>query len=928
MRHNDAEKPLGRTVSTNAQPTGRTMAVPSAGLLNHQQMDLSAIHHMQLTELLRHLGVEPEHGLSHQQAEDRLSRVGPNALPMPAPRATWLKFLDQFKSSLIIVLVMAAVLAALIGNLKDASVIVAVVLLNAALGFYQEHRAERSLAALRGMLPVKARVRRNGTIAEVVADLLVPGDIVLFQAGDRIPADGRIIQAASVAIDESSLTGESQPAQKDASALVRLDAPLAERQNMTFMNTLATRGRGEIVVTHTAASTAMGRIAKQLAAATDSPSPLQVQLDVLGKRLGSIALALVGLLGFLEYLRSVDLAHALLDAIALAVAAVPEGLPAVVTVTLALGMHRMAEQRAIVKRLASVETLGSTTVICSDKTGTLTLNQMTVRALRFRGRSFIVSGDGYRDDGEIKLEGGAVAHVGLTPLLIPLVLCNDSQVKNAQVIGDPMEGALLVLGVKGGLNPEAVARQFPRIAEIPFDASHKFMATFHHDGEVIRVYVKGAPDVLLSRCHRQLTAEGEAGFGAADRSEVESEYGALAARGLRGLLIASRTVSSPAFDPKGDLHQFVACLTFIGLIGLMDPLRTEAKAAIAHCKTAGIRVKMITGDHKDTALAIAKELALEGHAGTGEEIEAIDALDLAELIDDIVVFARVAPEHKVKIVRALKAKGHVVAMTGDGVNDAPALKTADIGVAMGISGTAVSKEAASMVLTDDNFATIVKAIRQGRAIYDNIIKFIRFQLSTTIGAMLTVFFAPLAGLPEPFTPMQILWVAMIMDGPPAVSLALDSARPGLMTEPPRPRDTPLLPFPRLVKIIALGLTMMVGTLLMLHYGLQTGSQAGALTLAFTTFVLFQFFNVFNARVEEGSAFNHRFFDNPMLWGCLAAVLGLQIIVVNWGPAQRLFDVTSLSPHDWVLAACVASSVLLFEEARKLGVRLLRSIRLI
>jgi|RhiMetdeSRZDD1v2_1073273.scaffolds.fasta_scaffold14287_4 Ca2+-transporting ATPase len=904
------------------------MAVASADLLNHQQMDLSAIHHMQLAELLRHLGVEPERGLSHQQAEDRFSHVGPNALPMAAPRPTWLKFLEQFKSLLIIVLIVAAALAALVGNLKDAGVIIAVVLLNAVLGFYQEYRAEQSLAALRGMLPVTARVRRNGTIAEVVADRLVPGDIVLLEAGDRVPADGRLIQAASVAIDESSLTGESQAAQKDAAAPVRLDAPLAERQNMAFMNTLVTRGRGEIVVTHTAAATAMGRISKELAAASDSPSPLQVQLDVLGKRLGGIALALVGVLGFLEYLRSVDLAHALLDAIALAVAAVPEGLPAVVTVTLALGMHRMAQQRAIVKRLASVETLGSTTVICSDKTGTLTLNQMTVRAFRFRGRRFAVTGEGYRNEGEIKPDGGAVDRINLKSLLVPLVLCNDSQVKNAQVIGDPMEGALLVLGVKGGLDPEAVARQSPRIAEIPFDAAHKFMATFHYDGEVIRLHVKGAPDVLLSRCERQLTADGEAGFDAADRSVIESEYGALAARGLRGLLIASRSVPVSGFDPKGDLRRFVSGLTFVGLIGLMDPPRPEAKDAIAQCKTAGIRVKMITGDHKDTALAIARELGLEGNAITGVEVEAMDALDLAEGIENIAVFARVAPEHKVKIVRALQAKGHVVAMTGDGVNDAPALKTAEIGVAMGISGTAVSKEAASMVLTDDNFATIVRAVRQGRALYDNIIKFIRFQLSTTLGAILTVFFAPLAGMPEPFTPLQILWVAMIMDGPPAVSLALDAPRPGLMTEAPRPRDVPLLPFPRLVKIIAFGLTMMAGTLLVLHYGLRTGSEARALTLAFTTFVLFQFFNVFNARVEEGSAFNQRFFDNPMLWWCLSAVLGLQIIVVNWGPAQELFNTLSLSLRDWVLAACVASSVLFFEETRKLGGRVLRSIGLV
>ena len=903
------------------------MTVPSPGFINDQQIDIRAVHCMPLADLMHRLAVESS-GLPQEQAEQRLSRFGPNALPVAAPRAPWLKFVDQFKSLLIIVLIVAAALAALIGNLKDAAVIVTVVLLNAALGFYQEHRAEQSLAALRGMLPVKAKVRRNRTIVEVEADRLVPGDIVLLEAGDRVPADGRLIQAANVAIDESSLTGESQPARKDAGAPVPLDAPLAERQNMAFMNTLMTRGRGEIVVTQTAASTAMGRISKELAATGDSDSPLQVQLHVLGKRLGGIALTLVGLLGFLEYLRSFDLAHALLDAIALAVAAVPEGLPAVVTVTLALGMHRMAQQRAIVKRLASVETLGSTTAICSDKTGTLTLNQMTVRAFRFRGQRFSVSGEGYRNEGEIKPEGGAADGVDLKPLLVPLVLCNDSQVTEAQVIGDPMEGALLVLGAKGGVDRDAMMRQFPRIAEIPFDAAHKFMATFHYDGQIVRIHVKGAPDVLLTQCERELTAEAEVGFSAAKRSEIEKEYRALAARGLRGLLIASGSFPLSAFDPKGDLQQYISGLTFVGLIGLMDPPRPEAKDAIADCKTAGIRVKMITGDHKDTALAIAKELALEGDAITGVELEAMDAFDLAERIEDIAVFARVAPEHKVKIVRALKAKGHVVAMTGDGVNDAPALKTADIGVAMGISGTAVSKEAASMVLTDDNFATIVKAIRQGRALYDNIIKFIRFQLSTTIGAILTVFFAPLAGLPEPFTPLQILWVAMIMDGPPAVSLALDAARPGLMTEAPRPRDVSLLPFPRLVRIIAFGVTMMVGTLLVLYYGFRTGSEASALTLAFTTFVLFQFFNVFNARVEKGSAFNHRFFDNPMLWWSLSAVLGLQILVVNWGPAQKLFNVTSLSLCDWILAISVASSVLLFEEARKLGGRILRSLGII
>lgn len=884
--------------------------------------DFPAAHHLPLADLLQRLAVDEHHGLSREEAEKRIARFGPNALPMPAPRAAWLRFFDQFKSLLIVVLMVAASLAALVGNMKDATVILAVVLLNAALGFYQEYRAERSLAALRGMLPVRARVRRDGATSEIDASLLAPGDIVLLEAGDRIPADGRLIQAASVAIDESSLTGESQPVQKEAGAAVPLDAPLAERHNMTFMNTLVTRGRAEIVVTQTGAATAVGRISKELVAATDSYSPLQEQLDLLGKRLGIVALTLVGLLGFLEYLRRFDLAHALLDSIALGVAAVPEGLPAVVTVTLALGMRRMAQQRAIVKRLASVETLGSTTVVCSDKTGTLTLNQMTVRAFRFQGRTFAVSGEGYRTKGEISSDCGTADGADLASLLVPLVLCNDSQLQDEQVIGDPMEGALLALAAKGGIDRELTKRQNPRIAEIPFDAAHKFMATFHREGEIVHIYVKGAPDALLERCERRLTYGGETVLDAVGRSEIEQAYRVLAAGGLRGLLIASRTVSASSFDPKGDLQRLISGLTFVGLVGLMDPPRPEARHAIASCKAAGIQVKMITGDHRDTALAIARELGLEGRAISGVELGAMSAWELAEGIEDIVVFARVAPEHKVKIVRALKAKGHVVAMTGDGVNDAPALKAADIGVAMGIGGTAVSKEAASMVLTDDNFATIVNAVRQGRALYDNIIKFIRFQLSTTVGAILTVFFAPLAGLPEPFTPLQILWVAMIMDGPPAVSLALDSPRPGLMSEPPRRRDVPLLPFFRLTKIMAYGVTMMVGTLLVLDYGLRTGSEARALTLAFTTFVFFQLFNVFNSRVEEGSAFNHRFFTNPMLWWSLAAVLGLQVSAVNWGPAQDLFAIVNLSLQDWMLAAGVGLSVLLLDEARKLGGRVL------
>jgi P-type Ca2+ transporter type 2C len=865
-------------------------------------------------------------GLSEEEARVRLARHGPNRLADPPPPSASRLLVRQFKSALILVLIAAAGLAAAIGQLKDASVILVVVVLNAIVAFYQEYRAEQSLAALKKMLPPSARVRRGGRKIEIAADQLVPGDIALLEAGDRVPADGRLVVAASLAIDESALTGESQPVEKQAQALADANAPLAERTNMAYLNTLVTRGRAELLVTATGMQTEMGHLSRELAAAPDNPSPLQIQLDQLGKRLGALALALVGVLFFLAWLRGTPLTDIILDSIALAVAAMPEGLPVVVTVTLALGMHRMARQRAVVKRLASVETLGCTTVICSDKTGTLTLNQMTVRAFFYCGQRFSVSGEGYGAHGEIKAQSSSFDLPNLSDLLVPLAACNDSRLDGDQLIGDPTEGALLSFAAKGGVQHETVLASLPRLAEIPFDAAHKFMATFHSEGAHVVQYVKGAPDVLLKHCTHYLGAQGEVPLDATLRARLGDEYTALARRGLRGLLIARRTLVAGDSTLQGDLHRHIAALTFVGLVGLMDPPRPQAKQAIALCQQAGIAVKMITGDHKETAIAIARELGIDGNAVSGAELEQLDAPTLANRIDDISVFARVAPEHKVRIVRALQAKGHVVAMTGDGVNDAPALKHADIGVAMGITGTEVSKEAASMVLMDDNFATIVNAVRQGRTLYDNIIKFIRFQLSTTFGAILTVFFAPLAGLPEPFNPIQILWVALIMDGPPAVSLALDAARPGIMHEPPRARSEPVLPLFRLVKIFAFGMTMMLGTLATLHLALQTGNAARALTLAFTTFVLFQFFNVFNARVESGSAFNRHFFANPMLWWSLAGVLALQAAAVHWGPLQAVFRTTALSAGDWLIAVAVATSVLLLEEARKLAVSMTKVCR--
>ena len=889
-------------------------------------MDCKLPHTMDADAVAAMLELRPAAGLTNAQALERLARYGPNTLPAGVMRSPWIVFFGQFKSILIVILIAAALLAALVGSGKDAAVILAVVVINAFVGFYQENRAERSLDALKSMLQAKARVRRDGEIQEIGADAVVPGDLLLLEAGESVAADGRLSLCSGLEIDESALTGESQPAGKQSALLVAADAPLGDRFNMAYMNTLLTRGRAELIVTATGQRSEMGQLSRELALAVEMPTPLQIQLDHLARRLGAIALTMVALLSFFQYLQGAELVHIMLDAIALAVAAIPEGLPVVVTVTLALGMHKMAKRHAIVKRLSSVETLGCTSVICSDKTGTLTLNQMTARTFYYEGKRFEASGNGYQTAGAITQSQADEAVSDLTALLVPLAACNDSRVDDGKVIGDPMEAALLVLAAKGNIDRQRVERDFARLAEVPFDSAYKFMATFHRQADHVVLFVKGAPDVLLERCATWRIAGSEKTLDQSGKRQVAADYEALGEQGLRGLLIASRVLPVEQFDAATDLSAWVDKLCFVGLIGLMDPPRPEAKQAIIECGKAGIVVKMITGDHQTTAAAIASELGLHGRAVSGAELDRLDTGQLAEAIDDIAVFARVTPAHKVKIVRALQARGHVVAMTGDGVNDAPALKQADIGVAMGIGGTAVAKEAATMILTDDNFASIVSAVRHGRTLYDNILKFVRFQLSTTIGAILTVFFAPLAGLPEPFTPLQILWVAIIMDRPPAVSLALDAPRPGIMDEPARRRTAAILPPARVARVFAYGLTMAVGTLSILYYALQTGPQDRALTLAFTTFVLFQVFNVFNARNETGSAFNIHFFNNRMLWMSLGAVLLLQAVVVHWEPASRLFGTTGMAWADWSVAVAVASSVLVLEECRKLVWRIAGHLR--
>jgi Ca2+-transporting ATPase len=784
------------------------------------------------------------------------------------------------------------------------------VLLNATLGFIQEHRAENALAALKNMLAPSARVRRGGSVGLVEAAELVPGDIVLLEAGDRVPADARVLLAHAAEVAEAALTGESQPVAKTPEA-VDEKSVLAERRGMVFMNTVVTRGRLEAVVVATGMATEMGRLAWLLAEAAESATPLQVQLDALGKRLAAIAVAVVGLMFVAGLWRGDDLARTAMTAIALAVAAIPEGLPAVVTVTLALGMHRMARRNAIVKRLAAVETLGCTTVICSDKTGTLTLNRMTARSLYCAGRRHPTG-----EDVPVGRDLGA--------WLMPAALCNDARMRDGDLIGDPTEGALLTLAAKAGLDAERLTEKTPRIAEIPFDSAHKFMATFHHDGEVVRMWLKGAPDVLLARAGRWLGEAREQALDGTARAAFVAENEALAGEALRVLALAKRDIAAHDFDPAGDLMAWANDLTLTALVGIIDPPRPEAKEAIRVCREAGVEVKMITGDHPVTAAAIARDLGLEGEVHEGSALDGLDAPALAALVERSAVFARVAPEHKMRIIDSLKSQGHVVAMTGDGVNDAPALKTADIGVAMGITGTEVTKEAATLVLTDDNFATIVRAVKEGRTIYDNIVKFVRFQLSTNIGAIFTVLGAPVFGFATPFTAIQILWVNIIMDGPPAMTLGVEPARPGIMRQPPRAAAAAILSWQRMWRIALYGLTMAAGTLAVYAWGLTTpGEVATANTLAFTTFVLFQFFNIFNARAEHGSAFNRQFFSNGKLWLALAAVLGLQVVAVHWAPAQAVFDTVDLTALEWAIAVLVASTTLWLEELRKLLVRVIR-----
>ncbi|MEU4659147.1 HAD-IC family P-type ATPase [Streptomyces sp. NPDC023723] len=885
---------------------------PEAGQQTEETAPLDA-HRQDPVRVAARLGVDPTAGLSTRQVAERAADHGPNRLAEPARRPEWLKFLDQFRNWLIGILIAAAVVAGAIGDIKDAVVITVVLQINAVLGYLQERRAERSLEALRRMLVPTARVRRDGTEQMVPAQSLVPGDVVLLEAGDRVPADGRLTVAESVEVAEAALTGESQPVAK--STAVTGPVPLAERTGMLFMNTALTRGRAEMIVTATGMRTELGSIAEALRTGSEPASPLQIQLDSLGRRLALLSGVAVAAYALVALVRGEGLADIALRAVALAVAAIPEGLPAVLALTLALGVYRMARRGAIVKRLASVESLGAATVVCSDKTGTLTLNEMTVRALWTEGRLHEVTGEGYGTQGTVC---GVASEERLRASLLPFTLCNDAHVTEDAFVGDPTEAALVVLAAKAGLDTDRLRADAPRTAELPFDAATKYMATFHADADGrTRVHVKGAVDVLLDLCSQVTTETGVSILDGRHRAGVLDVTRRLGGAGLRVLGAATAVVDGPP-DP-GTLPR----LTLVAIAGIADPPRPQARDAIALCRTAGVAVKMITGDHADTAAAIARELDITGDVVTGAELDRTDPEELSERIDRIGVFARVAPEHKVTIVRALSSRGHIVAMTGDGVNDAAALRAAHIGVAMGVTGTDVAKEAADMVLTDDDFSTIVRAVREGRAIYANIVKFVRFQLATNIGAILTLLGASLAGLPAPLTAAQLLWINIIMDGPPAMALAVDPADDDVMRQPPRDPGERILDVRRMLAIGRAGAVMALGTVGLLALTRSWAGTDTALTMAFTTFVLFQLCNSLNARAGDGPLLGRHQLRNRTLWLCLAGVLVVQVGAVHLPWARTVFGTEALDLTQWALCVGTATTVLLVELALRGAKRLLR-----
>ena len=871
-------------------------------------------HQVSVHEVLLLLETDGSRGLTHDEATRRLQRFGPNVLPSIRRHGPLLTFLLQFNHPLIYILIAASVITALLGEWVDSGVIFGVVLVNAIVGFIQESKAERALDALMSMVKTEATVLRDGEKHQISSSHVVPGDVVLLQSGDKVPADLRLVSLRELQIDESALTGESLPVVKEES-LLPPDTVLADRRNLAYSGTLVTYGQGVGVVVGTGTATEIGRIHQLIGTAADIATPLTKKIAHFSKILTVVILGLAAVTFVIGLWRGESAVDMFMAAVALAVGAIPEGLPAAVTITLAIGVNRMAKRHAIIRKLPAVETLGSTTVICSDKTGTLTENQMTVQAIVAGGQEFEVSGTGYDPIGRIQRDGKPInleEAPGLKTCLLAGTLCNDTQMVERdhqwRIVGDPTEGALLVAARKGGLDVKQSSEQSPRIDVIPFESQRQYMATLHnhadHSSKV--VYIKGAMEKVLSLCTQELDPDGRER--SCDPDTINRHAQTLAERGLRLLGFARGTVSpeSDTLDPA----QLPSGLTWLGLQGMMDPPRPEAIRSVQACQRAGIAVKMITGDHAVTAGAIAQEIGLDGvtlsHGGvprimTGSDLSACPVNQLPETADETAVFARVAPEQKLRLVEALQTQGHIVAMTGDGVNDAPALKQADIGVAMGRGGTEVAKEAADMVLTNDNFASIEAAVEEGRGVLDNLTKFIIWTLPTNLGEGLVILAAIGAGVALPILPVQILWINMTTAVALGLMLAFEPKEAGIMQRSPRDPSRPLLTGELVWRILLVGTLLLAGAFgLFLLVQSTGGTLKEARTVAVNVFVMVELFYLFNCRSLERSMFQLGLFSNPWVtWGVLTMIV-LQLLFTYAPGMNFLFHTTPIDGQAWLM----------------------------
>ncbi|MBK7217757.1 MAG: cation-translocating P-type ATPase [Candidatus Promineofilum sp.] len=860
-------------------------------------------------DVLRQLATSFESGLSSAEAHRRLEEYGPNELQAAAHISPWHILFQQFKNVLIIILLIATLLSAFLGHGIEAVAIAVIVLFAVLLGFVQEFRAEKAIEALRQMAAPTASVLRDGEEMELPAHDVVPGDVTFLRAGDKIPADVRLLEAINLQIEEAALTGESVPVEKQVAAIPAADLALGDRRNMGYAGTVATYGRGRAVVVGTGMNTEFGKIATMLQTIETGRTPLQENLDRVGAVLARASFVIVGIIVALGLFRGQDFIEMLIFGVALAVAVVPEALPAVVTISLAIGVQRMVKRHALMRRLPAVETLGSTSVICSDKTGTLTKDEMTVRKVHTAGQMFDVSGTGYEPHGQFSYNGGSTQPPeALRQLLRGAALASDAHIVHNEtenrwhVKGDPTEGALVVAAAKAGMAKAELDRTYPRLDEIPFTSETKRMTTLHQMPEGVMAFSKGAPEIILEDCTQQMTADGVRPLDAADRARLLETAQEMAGQALRVLAVAAK--------PETIIGQAEKGMTYLGMLGMIDPPRPEAKAAIATCNEAGIKAIMITGDHPLTARAVATELGLlkNGRVVTGAELEAMDDAQFEQQVEDIEVYARVSPAHKLRVVTALQNRGHIVAMTGDGVNDAPALKKADIGIAMGITGTDVTKEAADMTLTDDNFASIVAAIEEGRGIFGNVKKYLMYLLSSNIGEIGLMAGATLLGLPLPLSAVQILSVNLATDGLPALALAVDPPEPDLMKRKPRDPRTGIFTRPVVILMLLGGIWSTIINLGLFIWADSSGrSHSEAMTMTFVSLVLIQFFKAYNFRSDRHSVLNKPFANKWLNWAIIFDFLFLLVIVyVPW--FHEPFGTFSLPWRDWAILVPLAFTV--------------------